>query len=77
MAKRREGWRRLEVEAPEELVERLEAAARANYRSLSDEVREACRRHVKAEEARQRAEATAVDLAAAPPAPKRGRKGGA
>src|SRR5205823_5370966 len=59
MARRKEGWKVLSVEAPMELVERMKASAERNHRSLSGEAVAAMERHVAAEEAARPAEAAA------------------
>ena len=71
MARRKEGWKVLSVEAPVELVERMKAIAERNHRSMNGEAVAAIERHVAAEEAARPAEPTA-DKAKA-----RAKKGGA
>jgi predicted transcriptional regulator len=59
MARRKEGWKVLSVEAPIELVERMKAIAERNHRSLSGEAVAAMERYVAAEEAARPTEPTA------------------
>ena len=59
MARRKEGWKVVAVEAPMELVERMKAIAERNHRSLSGETVAAMERYVAAEEAARPAEPTA------------------
>jgi hypothetical protein len=68
--KRRAGHKVVFVETPLELADRLAAVAERNHRSVTGEAIIAFERHVKAEEARLRAE-EAADEAARPDTRKR------